>query len=92
VGSRARGRSAAVARRTVTLAAAELHLPAGARVSARLTLGAPSRRLLARFRRITATLGASGTLIGLFEAELSSQTITLNAPTSRRGGHVAARR
>lgn len=89
---RAVGSHAASARhRTITLASTRVHVKAGAHVTATLVLGATARRLLSSRRRLPALLSVSGTVIGVIEAQLSRQRLTLLVRT-RGGATHAARR
>jgi hypothetical protein len=91
-GTRARpatraGRAAAVRHATVTLASARVHLGAGESTTVAATLGAAAKRLLRARRHFTASLSVSGTVIGVIEAQLAEQQLTLSAS----GGHAARR-
>jgi len=68
-------------RLTVTLARARVTLARGAYSAVVLTLSPPARRLLAARRRLEASLQVSGTVIGVIEGQLSTQTLALLAPS-----------
>ena len=68
-------------RLTVTLAAAQVTLPRGARRSITLSLAGAGARLLAARRHLVAALQVSGTVIGVIEGQLGSQTVELTAPS-----------
>ncbi len=89
---RTRGRSAALSHRTITLASVRTRLAPGAHAALTAPLAASARRLLASARRFSAELRVSGTVIGVIEAQLARQELTLTAPTRRVSGHGAHRR
>jgi hypothetical protein len=64
--------------RTVTLASVRVHLPQGGRKIVAATLDATGRRLLAARRHLSAYLTLRGTVIGVIEAQLSRQLLTLS--------------
>jgi hypothetical protein len=66
-------------RHAVTLAGLRAHLARGEHRTLTLKLGAGARRLVARRHHLTATLSARGTLIGVIEASLGAQRVTLGA-------------
>ncbi|HEV3047361.1 MAG TPA: hypothetical protein VGY13_08380, partial [Solirubrobacteraceae bacterium] len=78
-------RAGAVRHTTVTLASARVHLRAGESTTLAAPLGRAAERLLRARRRFTASLSVSGTVIGVIEAQLAQQQLTLNAS----GGHAA---
>jgi hypothetical protein len=82
---RARAGRASVRHVTITLASARVHIAAGAHVTVSATLSAAAKRLLAARRRFSAYLYVSGTVIGVLEAQLAKQLLTLVA-----GSHSAA--
>jgi len=65
--------------RTRTLAAARVRVARGGERTVAASLGASARRLLARRRRLAAQVSVSGTVIGVIQAQLSQQRITLSA-------------
>lgn len=103
---RVHGASAALRHVTITLASVRVHIQAGAHATVSALLRATARRLLAARRRLTAYLYVSGTVIGVLEAQLARQLLTLSATShsaaihaahradhsSRRASHVAHRR
>jgi hypothetical protein len=84
--------AAALRHRTVTLASARVHLAPGARATVSATLSAAARHLLAARRTFTANLYVAGTVIGVIEAQLSQQLLTLTNPPRRTATHAARRR
>ena len=84
--------SAALSHRTVTLASVRARLAPGVHAALVAPLAASARRLLASARSFTAELRVSGTVIGVIEAQLSQQSLTLTAPTRRASSHAAHRR
>jgi hypothetical protein len=95
IAARARRRaheSAALSHRTITLASLRARLAPGAHAALLAPLAAPARRLLASAHSFTAELRVSGTVIGVIEALLAQQPLTLTAPPSRRASSHAARR
>ncbi|MGO9320389.1 MAG: hypothetical protein ACLQBY_06270 [Solirubrobacteraceae bacterium] len=87
----ARQGAATVRHRAVTLASARVHLAPGAHGAVTATLTNTGRRLLASTRRFTAYLRVSGTVIGVIEAQLAQQMVTLSA-SSHSASTRAARR
>jgi Alpha galactosidase A/Alpha galactosidase C-terminal beta sandwich domain len=88
--SRPRTRGAGLRRTTVTLASARAHLPAGARLTLTAALSKPAKRLLAARKRFSAYLYVTGTVIGVIEAQLAQQLLTLSAPAASHGAAVRA--
>jgi hypothetical protein len=78
-------------RRTVTLAAARVRMPAGAHRTVTLKPSRAVRRLLASHRRLRAYLYVSGTVIGVIEGQLSRQLVTLGASSHGASLHGRAR-
>jgi hypothetical protein len=83
---------------TITLASVRVHLKAGAHATVAVALSATGRRLLASRRRFSAYLYVSGTVIGVLEAQLARQLLTLSASShsasvhaTRRSSHAARR-
>ncbi|HTC60981.1 MAG TPA: glycoside hydrolase family 27 protein, partial [Solirubrobacteraceae bacterium] len=64
---------------TVTLASVRVRLAAGSHKTLIATLSSSARRLLATRRHFTAYIYVSGTVIGVIEAQLARQLITLGA-------------
>jgi hypothetical protein len=81
--------SASASHRTIALAIAREHLSPGAHAALTATLSANARRLLAAAHRFTAELRVSGTVIGVIEAQLAEQALTLTAPARRTASHAA---
>jgi hypothetical protein len=78
--------------RAVTLAIARVHLSPGAHSAVIATLSATGKRLLASARRFTAYVHVSGTVIGVIEAQLAQQLVTLSASAHSASTNAAARR
>jgi hypothetical protein len=83
---------------TITLASVRVHIKAGAHATVAVALSTTGRRLLASRRRLSAYLYVSGTVIGVLEAQLARQLLTLSASShsasvhaTRRGSHAAHR-
>ncbi|HLM87131.1 MAG TPA: fibronectin type III domain-containing protein [Solirubrobacteraceae bacterium] len=91
-GHSARSSAASLRHTTVTLASARAHLSAGARATLSTVLGASAKRLLAARRHFSANLLVTGTVIGVIEARLAQQLVTLNASSGHAPGHGARRR
>jgi hypothetical protein len=64
-------------RRTVTIGANTVRLPAGQQRTVTVTLNATGRHLLAHLHRLAAKLSVSGTVVGTISAPLLSATVTL---------------
>jgi hypothetical protein len=75
---------------TVTLANTRAQLAAGAHRIVTATLNATARRLLVSRRRFNAYVYVSGTVIGVIEAQLARQLITLGASARRASAHAVA--
>jgi len=84
--------AATVRHRAVTLASARVHLAPGAHSAVTATLTGTARRLLASTRRFTAYLRVSGTVIGVIEAQLAQQLVTLSASSHSASTHAVHRR
>ncbi len=80
---------AARGRRTVTLGSAHTTLASGARGAVVVTLGRAARRLLAAHRRIAAQLTVSGTVIGVIQAQLAREQLTITGGRSARASRLA---
>jgi hypothetical protein len=91
-GRPADGRAAAASQRTITLAVVRVRVAPGMHMALVATLAASARRLLASARRFTAELRVSGTVIGVIEAQLAQQVLTLAAPSHRASSHASRRR
>jgi hypothetical protein len=89
---RVRGIAAVLHQGTITLANVRVHLAQGARATITAALGASARRLLRAMRRFTAYARVSGTVIGVIEAQLSQQLVTLSTPSHGASTHAARRR
>jgi hypothetical protein len=78
--------------RTIQLAGSRLHVASGVHTTLTLALGRAALRLLTalRLRRVPASLHVSGTVIGVIEAQLSTQLVQLNVP-ARAGRSAHAR-
>jgi hypothetical protein len=86
------GRAAAASQRTITLADVRVRVAPGIHTALVATLAANARRLLASAHRFTAELRVSGTVIGVIEAQLAQQVLTLTAPPRRASSHASRRR
>jgi hypothetical protein len=94
--SKAHGRAAASHHKTITLASVRVRVARGAHVTLSAALSPGARRLLASRRRFTAYAAVRGTVVGLIEAQLARQLLTLTAPshatkTDSASTHVARR-
>ena len=83
---------AALSHRTITLASVRARVAPGAHAALVAPLAPSARRLLASARSFTAELRVSGTVIGVIEAQLAQQSLTLTAPSLRASSHAAHRR
>ncbi len=88
----AHGGAAALRHVTVTLAAARVHLTRGSHRVLLAPLNATGRRLLASRRSFAASLSVTGTVIGVIEAQLRQQIVTVGAVSRRASSHAAPRR
>ncbi len=64
-------------RRRVTLAATRATLPAGARRTLVFPLTKTARRLLVQSKRLSTQLAVSGTVIGVIQAQLAQESLTI---------------
>jgi hypothetical protein len=74
------GRTAAArrsSRKTVTVGAVTVRVPAGQRRTVTVALNTTGRHLLASLRKLTAKLSVSGTVVGAISAQLRTATVTL---------------
>jgi hypothetical protein len=86
-------RSAATVRHvTITLASVRVRLAAGAHTTVTATLSRTARRLLASRRRFSAYVYVTGTVIGVIEAQLSRQLLSLSSSSHSASTHAARRR
>jgi Alpha galactosidase A/Alpha galactosidase C-terminal beta sandwich domain len=74
----------------VTLASVRVRLATGSHRTLIATLSSSARRLLASQRHITAYVYVSGTVIGVIEAQLARQLITLSATAHGASAHATA--
>jgi hypothetical protein len=84
--------STALRHLTVTLASVRVRLPQGARRTIVVALNTKGRRVLAAMRRFSAYVRVSGTVIGVIEAQLAQQLLTLSASPHSASTHAARRR
>jgi hypothetical protein len=75
---------------TVTLAAVHMRVARGAHVTLAATLNSAARRLLASRRHFTAYATVHGTVVGVIEAQLAQQLLTLNAPARHGSSHATS--
>jgi hypothetical protein len=93
VAARARsadGHAAATRHTTITLASVHARLAHGAHVTLAATLSPTARRLLASRRRFSAYATVHGTVVGVIEAQLAQQLLTLDAPAHRVSSHATS--
>jgi hypothetical protein len=76
-------------RRTITIAIARTRIAAGAHATLTAALGAAGKRLLVSLRHLSAHVYVTGTVIGVIQAQLSQQSLTLTAPAHRKATHGA---
>jgi hypothetical protein len=88
----ARKSAAALRHRTMTLASVRLRLARGAQFTLATALNTTGRRLLASERHFGASLSVMGTVIGLIEAQLTQQLVTLSTGSHSASTHAARRR
>jgi hypothetical protein len=88
---RVSGHAAGLRHATLTLASARAHLAPGAHATVSAVLVSAARRLLKTRRRFTASVNVAGTVIGVIEAPLAQQLVTLNAPSGHAARHARAR-
>lgn len=84
----ARGSAAALRRLTVRLASVRVHLAPGEHTTVVADLDATGKRLLASKRRFTANVFVTGTVIGVIEAQLAQQLITLSGSPHAASAHA----
>ncbi len=89
---RAHGSAAAVRHLTVTLASARIHLARGAYQTLLVTLNSSGRRVLRALHHFSAYVYVTGTVIGVIEARLAQQLLTLSAPSHSASTHAARHR
>jgi hypothetical protein len=89
---RNRGHAAGLRQTTLTLASARAHLAPGAHATISAVLVGTAKRLLKTRRRFTANVYVAGTVIGVIQAPLARQLVTLSAPSGHAAGHARARR
>ena len=77
---------------TVTLASARVHLARGAYQTALVPLDSTGRRVLRALHHFSAYVYVTGTVIGVIEARLAQQLLTLNAPSHSASTHAARHR
>jgi len=83
-------RSAAALRHVrVRLASARVRLAQGERATVSAPLSAGARRLLAAMRHFSAYVYVTGTVIGVIEAQLARELLTLSAPPHAASTHAA---
>jgi len=84
-------RSAASVRHVaITLASVRVHLAPGAHTTVVAALSKTGRRLLAAERRFSAYVYVTGTVIGVIEAQLAQQLVTLSASSHSASTHASA--
>ncbi len=83
--------AAALRHLTVTLASVRVHLAPGAHTTVVAALDATGRRLLAAERHFTANVYVTGTVIGVIEAQLSQQLVTLSNSSHAASTHAVRR-
>lgn len=71
----------------ITVGSSTTRLARGQQRMLTVSLDALGRRLLAHAKHLTLRLSVSGTVIGVLNASLSRQHVTLSQPSSRRGRH-----
>ncbi len=86
----AHGSAASLRHLTLTLASVQAHVAPGVRTTVTANLSAAGRRLLASARRFAAALRVTGTVLGVIEAQLARQLLTLSAP-ARKATHASRR-
>ncbi len=84
----AHGSAAALRHLTVTLASVHTHIAPGAHTTVVAPLDATGRRLLASKHRFTANVFVTGTVIGVIEAQLAQQLITLGRSSHAASAHA----
>jgi hypothetical protein len=88
----ARKSAAALRHRTVTLASVRLRVARGAHFTVTAALDTTGRRLLSSERHFGASLSVTGTVIGVIEAQLTQQLLTLSTGSHSASTHAARRR
>lgn len=89
---RAHKSAAAVHHAIVTLASARVHLARGAYQTVLVTLNASGQRVLRALHHFSAYVYVTGTVIGVIEAQLAQQLLTLSAPSHSASTHAARHR
>lgn len=77
---------------TVTLASAHVRLGRGAYQTALVTLNATGRRVLHAIHHFSASVSVAGTVIGVIQAPLSQQLLTLSSSSHSASTHAARHR
>jgi hypothetical protein len=90
--ARAHKGSAALRHVTVTLAGARVHLGRGADQTLLVTLDSSGRRVLRALHRFSAYVYVTGTVIGVIEAKLARQLLTLSSSSHGASTHAARHR
>ncbi|HTA12398.1 MAG TPA: hypothetical protein VK765_03175 [Solirubrobacteraceae bacterium] len=90
--TRTRGHASGLRHTTLTLASARMHLAPGAHATIAAVLVSTGKRLLKTRRRFTANVYVAGTVIGVIQAPLAQQLLTLNAPSGHAARHARTRR
>jgi len=83
--------AAALRHVTVSLASVRVRLAQGAHVTVSAALDASARHLLASLRHFTGYVSVTGTVIGVIEAQLAHQLVTLSASSHAASTHAARR-
>jgi hypothetical protein len=84
--------SAAVRHVTVTLAGVRVHLAQGEHQTVLVALNSTGRRVLRALHHFSAYVYVTGTVIGVIEAQLAEQPLTLSAPSHSASTHAARHR
>jgi hypothetical protein len=82
--------AASVRHTTITLASARVRLAPGAHTTVAAPLSKTAKRLLATERRFSAYVYVTGTVIGVIEAQLAQQLVTLSASSHSASTHASA--
>jgi hypothetical protein len=85
-------KSSALRHVTVTLASIRVHLSQGAHRTVVVALNTTGRRVLGAMRHFSAYVHVTGTVIGVIEAQLAQQLLTLSASSHSASSHAARRR
>jgi hypothetical protein len=88
---RAHGSAAALRHVTVTLASVRVRVARGAHTTVVAALDATGRRLLASVRHFSAYAYVTGTVIGVIEAQLAQQLVTLSSSSHSASTHARRR-